>query len=607
MSQLPRRRSDPRTDLLRTLDDACPSRQHPRVLVDRTGLDRLRREVQSAPIPWQPLHNLACRLTSQASPDDDDEAALPAGGVLTLALAHSLWGDRRFLEGATGAIRQSLAVPDWTAGPPGARTLDERAATWASELALAGDLLWDQLSGKLRAALLHQLEARAVGIFPGLRRQAAQPWARRRCQAQAIVHGHLGIATMSAFEVLPDWRDGLRPALEGVLDFLEGTADRAFPEGLAGWQDAIGELAWFALALRAFTDGAVDLFNHPALRAVHDFACHLQMPDGTLGVAGSPVRPAGWLMDLLAREFGNPILATLPRAAPAPADLVRTALCPHLCVPAAEASERGPSSRYLPHHNTVSLRDNWEPGAVRVALCAGVAGSADGPDAGALLVQQGRQVLFRSRGCSFLVDADGPGADAEPGRLTAVELGGPIRWALADLTGTYWPRLHRFRRYVLQVPPATVVLVDDVAATSPRHMRWRLAHSGQVSMQAAGFLVQQGPTVARIAFPLLDRRARYRLTEESWTTFRPTDGPEPQSEETRLVTVSPLHRTRHWIVVAVIHLLDQQTSSDAVEDVRLSPDGRLQFTARLPDGDGLSASAVEVDLLAQQVHVAPRG
>ena len=341
------------------------------------------------------------------------------------------------LDGALSAIQRALALRGWTATVAGIPAIDERAATWSSELALAADLLWDWLPAKLRARLLHHLEARAVGVFPGLRRAGHQPWARHRCREQVVVHSHLGLATMAVYEVLDDWRHGLRPALEGVLDFLENDGGRPFREGLASWQDAIGELVWFGLALRSFTRGEVDLFTHPALEAAHDYAWRLQGPGGQPGVAGGPqVATAGWLTAVLAREYGRSALP--PTAPPGTDQVLRSALCPQLGRrPAGSAGHVQQPGWFLPNLNLVSLQAEPGPGALRVVLRAGGIDGASGGDVGSLAIQQGTDVLLTCAGCPVTVNGERPEPGTGVARFVAADLQGRLPWAVADLTATY--------------------------------------------------------------------------------------------------------------------------------------------------------------------------
>ena len=64
----------------------------------------------------------------------------------------------------------------------------------------------------------------------------------------------------------------------------------------------MGAAAWFAEALRAGTDGAVDLFRHPYLRQTAAFALYLTTPDlGAFNFGDNPYAPpSAELLALLA-------------------------------------------------------------------------------------------------------------------------------------------------------------------------------------------------------------------------------------------------------------------------------------------------------------------
>jgi hypothetical protein len=543
-----------RARLLAATDGLAPPSRHPRVFSDRLGVLR-RRAAADAPARSALRRALADLAHSEPAPPRD-----LAGRALALASGYATLHEPAFLQDAVALTERLVLARTWAAPECARHAIDEDAAVVASNLALVCDLLWDDLPPRLRETSLHRLEGRVVGLFPGVRSARPPDWVRHRSAAQAIIHAHLAIAVVAAGEVLPDWRHGLRPALEGMLDFLDGPpATQPFRDGPARWQEAVRELSWAGAALEAFSGGRIDLSSHPFLCGNAAFDRHLCCPDGEPALEG---------------------LAARPVLAPA-LDAARSLLAGPAPPPAGESL-----SKCFADLDLVTMRSDWSAGAAFLALHGAGGALVIGDDRRRLLLPAGEGPL--------LVDGEGPSSLPEPcPGIEAAHLAGPIPWVVCQLGPRYPGRLRSFLRTLLFVRPRGVVLIDDIVTEGPRHLQWQIAHRGDRATGADGFAIHEGGARARLMFPLLDReQMRYRIGEETRLLHFPAAA---RSVEEMVVSLAPLHRGRRWVTVAAIRI---GASPSAVRDVRLSGD-HLRFDASTEAG----ARVVEVGLGRRSVEI----
>jgi hypothetical protein len=621
--------------------DTLPIAGCPRyVYFDELGLHRLREQALAGSPDWQWIHAEAGRLADAPSPPRPRENE-PDAGVLQLAFAHAIWGEQRFLDAAARGIEAQLQAHTWVARFHKDVRLDLRCAVVASSLALACALLADQLPAALRCALRETLEARALHVFAEVRQTKSDWWTRKRMNWQAVINSHIGIALMALPEPSPRWRSRFRLAVEGVLDFLDHCPpDGSFPEGLSYWHYGIGELAWFALGCKTFSQGAIDLFDHPFLRATQDFPLYMATPDGCFDFEDCcNFAPNDWLIALLARAYRNPHLQQLVaplagsprphRKIEAPARGMRHQLCydPTL---AAEPLKALPCSGFFRDIDTVTMRSDWGPGATFLALHGGRNGVPHGHlDAGSLILGCAGQRIVPDAGfwrytngffdydgqrwdfdgtstlghTSLLVNEQGQGrGPADHARIERVDLGGPMESAVCDVTAAYGGRLRRFVRYLLFVKPRTVLLVDDIEAPEPAHLRWLLQYRGRVCLAGSSLLIENGPVFASVSFPQLAAGVAHRFSNEvRHSYYTPNVGSADKPHTIRYVSLSPVAAQTSWRLVTIIQLSEGAPAQAALTPLPGEPD-ELRLALSTPEGRSLQLG---INFRSRELTAAP--
>jgi hypothetical protein len=518
------------------------ARERPRLLCS----DRLGELGRSVPPgsgdSWSALKRRAHELASgaRAFSPVPGEAAHEA---LVLAMAYEVWGYAPFLEGSLRVTRRLLALRIW-GERPGA--IDESTAVTASALALLCDLSWGRLPHRMRSSLLHRLEARAIGIFPAVHRQRGTSGVR--WDAQATIDSHIGVATMALPELLDDWRAGILPALRGVLEFL----DRLLERGGTDWSpsrraSALGDVVWFSLLASRFAGKDLGLFRHPGFIGATEII-HESSTRATTDAGASAV------------------------------DVVRAVLfllCPEAPVSGARSGGGGPANgrtTELPTERTAG-------GPFAILQWGDGQGCVEDDVPGGLCIGAGSRVLLAPGGLAPIQVADEgqPESVIRPSRILAANFDGPIEWLLCEI-GRLPHGVRSFRRCVAHVPPDVVVILDEVSADWPRHLRWQVSYTGEASIAPRSFVVREAGSVLTAHFPLLDRRARYRFTNEIRERH---SGPRGACTITRrkLITLSPLHPRRRWIVGTVIQVSDREQAGNA-EPVALVGPGGVTFDLR---------------------------
>ena len=600
---------------------------HPRVFVDAQALLRLRNAAARGGPSWESIREdadqLAASILAGGRPRLRENE--PDGGALSLAFAFAVWAEPSFLQAVQRLLSPVLDSPSWVAGPHKGLRLDLRSAVVGSSLALTCDLLGTDLSAAERSAVAVALESRVLSAFAEIWAGRLEWWTTRRMNWQAVIGGHVGLALLAQPDTHPAWRQRLRMALEAVLDFLDHCpADGSFAEGPTYWHYGVGELAWFALGLRTATGGAIDLFQHPYLRATQLLPLYLSTPDGCFDFEDSfDYRMDGWFIALLAREYRNPQLQGLvapfshrirpPRKIDAPARGMRHVLCHDPQLPAL-GPETLPPSRHFPDTDLVTMRSDWSPDATFVALQGGSNCVPHGHlDAGSFIVGgRGHKLLpdggfwpytagffeYKERRWDFdgvstfghnllLVDERGQGADAAcRARLEHVQLGmgpGPrVDWVVCDITDAYADRLHRHVRYLALVSPRSVIVVDDILCIGPRRLRWLLQYRGQASLHPTSLTVSQPGARANVCFPLLPGPLPYCLSREVRQSHYVPNVDDGRPQQVQFVSLSPLPPVDRWLVAAVIDIGDGSGPGVAARALP-APDGqlRLQLTGAL--------------------------
>jgi len=585
---------------------------HPRTFVTASMLKTLRERAAREGGAWDAMRTAALQtakttLAGPLPPLDPNTTA--EGAALQLAFVHALWPDAGLVEAALAHIARAFACDNWVWHGHRPLRMDLYSSAATAHIAIAYDLLYDSLSEEQRGWIVRGLLARDLSWFFEIAAAKSEWWTKCRMNWQSVMMGNLGIAIMCTMERVPEWQRGIAMAIEGVVEVLdEEGPDGSHREGLGYWHYGIGEAAWFGLALKTFTGGQVNLFEHPYLRATRDFPLHMNTPDGgcfDFEDCGSHAQ-GDWLVALLAREYRDSALQSLVRV-PEVMDM-RFAVCYD---PSLDASlpDETPTAHYFPCTQTVCLRSGWNVDATFVAFHAGKTTVPHAHlDVGSFIVgSHGRRLVPDSGVWTYdhyhgFFDVSGPRWDFDGNAtlghslllvdgqgqrygeehyaaIQSVELGKGADRIVCDVQPAYGTLLSRFIRYFVYLRPNIVVVLDDIASAVPRHFAWLLQYAGTVELGKGRWRIRNGDAAADVIFWGAKQEDGYRMTEERRTSHYRSAYSTDITRVVQFVSVGPMHRQREWRPAAVIVVGDATMHDCEAEFTSAGPVVTVAVTA----------------------------
>lgn len=549
--------------------------EHPRVFLSKAKLSRLRERSTKEGTAWERmLENAESTAREPLKPLGPDDR--PAQGVVELAFAYALWEDELFLRALLSRIERAFECENWVWHGHRRTRMDLLSSNTTSAIALAYDWLYETLSDSERTWLIEGLKARDLTWFFEIASRKTEWWTNCRMNWQSVMMSNLGVTILATLDQVPDWREGLKLAIEGVVEVLdEEGEDGSHREGVSYWAYGIGESAWFALALKEATKSLINLFEHPYFDATRNFALYMLTPDGGCfdfeDCHWSSER--SWLIALLAREFRDTALQSL--VSPPESMNVRFALSydPSL---EARLEEETPTSFFFPCIGTVSMRSDW---GERATLLCFHAGKTTVPhshlDVGSFIIgTRGERLIpdsgvwrydhyhgfFDTSGPRWDYDAnstighnlilvDGEGerfGEEHYGEILSVELGGDVEWVVSDLRRLYAPLLSRFVRYFVFVKADAVVVLDDISSEEPRHFEWLLQFSGELSLNKHRARIRKGDALAELFLHGIQQSEGYRVSLHRRITHYTTAYSDEASREVKFLSFGPIHRQKLW-------------------------------------------------------------
>ena len=489
----------------------------PGLLYDGDDLARLRARAETEPDIVRPVIDKARTLLEAGDVTMAPEPYYALGKLNTLISAHMLRPEREFEDFILALLDTTADAPTWICHVHPGMRCDHCAPNTASAVAMAVDALGAALPAETERRLT--LRAAELCLTPFLQccRDRSEFWARRehRFNWRIMTCGEAGLAALGLD--VPDREDIVAYALEGVCDIL----DRVPPEG--DWEEGPGYWAGtllhglrFALALKRITDGRVDLFAHPALRATADYFTCTTLPGGSVfNYADNGPRISPTPLHLLARQLRLGALARTARRMG-----FRDAWDLLLDDPDLPGEEPGPElkTRVFPTTGIGVTRSDWSDDATFVGLKSGPTSVGHSHlDIQSVVLSKGGTPLLIDPGIwpygskigffdsspggrrwdfdanatvahnTVLVDGQGQSCATEyEGRIIAWGADQDLSWFVSDGAAAYPGLLTRFRRTIVLAGTDVALIYDDLASDRPRHWEW-LAH---VAGQLAG-----GPSV----------------------------------------------------------------------------------------------------------------
>ncbi len=276
---------------------------HPGLYFSKEDVPGLRAKAAARPEFFQPLVDKA-----QARMKDSE-----IHGVTMfpeeLSIIHAITGEERYSEAAMKATWEILSEPEWVPLPHKPLRVDLTVARNAGVLAEVYDVLYDVLSESERTRIREAILERALNLFLEIIREESEWWTGSQNNWRTIIVGNMATAALCLRETYPEARECAKSALDGVLTLLDLCGkDGGYYEGPSYWAAGIGECIRFAEILRRISEGAVDVFDHPYLKATGEFGLHCTTGDGgsfNFGDAGYSAVNSTY-MAKLAAEYQNP-------------------------------------------------------------------------------------------------------------------------------------------------------------------------------------------------------------------------------------------------------------------------------------------------------------
>jgi hypothetical protein len=576
--------------------------QHPRLLLDRSGFEDLKKRLQTdatlqewdkhlrreadkllkAPLPRHVLPDGLRLLSTSRSVMDR---------TYTLALAYRLHGDRRHLERLWQELETVAAFPDFNPK----HFLDTAEMTHA--LAVAYDWLYDSWTEGQRATVRRAITDK--GLKPGLEvYRKANWWARAIHNWNQVCNGGM---TMGALAIADEDRELageiLRHAIASVPLAMKSYApDGAWPEGPGYWAYATQYNVVMIAALRSALGTDFGLSDRKGFAETGLFPLYMTGPtDRCFNFEDSGDHaPRASCLFWLAERFQQPACTWFAEtsAKPTPLGMIwrrRPGQDP--------AAAKLPLDRYWRHVEVATFRSRWnDPKAVFVGIQAGSnrvnhnhldlgsfvldalgqrwAADLGGDDYNLPGYFGGKRYTYyrlRAEGHNTLVlnpdqrpDQD-PKAEAKISRFVSE---GQRAFAVADLTPAYAKHARRVERGVALFDRRSVLVQDEVEAKQPAELWWFMHTPAAIALGEDGrtaTLDRQGVKLqARILDPAA---ARFEVRQAGPLPTSPNPDGQARNQDVRKLAIH-LAKVEKLRLAVVFTPLDGQAGAAPARKVQ---------------------------------------
>jgi hypothetical protein len=582
----------------------------PRLFVPAGGVERLRALAGDNGAEWRQLKEAADAAVGRGS----------GRAVAACGLAYLASGERGYAETLLAGAELTLGMENWVHSTHRSQGLavDLLVAHHARHLAWVYDWLHDALSADQRGRIREAILRRGLELFVPVHQNGSEWWARVTHNWRAVICGEMGLAAMALAGEWPRAKESLRESLEGVLATLDANPeDGSYVEGLGYWSYGMGMTTWFVEALRTFTGGAVDLYQHPYMQRTADFALYLTTPElGSFNFGDDGYRPpSAELLSLLAARTGNASAQWLVERIGGFSPL---SLLWRPEAPAPRPPADLPLVKSFPAAGATVMRSDWSDQAVYLGLKTGATTANHSHlDINSLLLTAfGERLLVDSgiwhydhgggffdtgnRRWDYLANAtgghstllvDGEGqryGEAYRGEVVHLESTPQYSYAVAAGADAYGPEVTRFDRHVLLAAEGYVLVIDDVETDGPRRLEWRWQTRGQAELARLAedrWHILHGCAALDVDLLWPDANSGRTVTRSRVVAhYLPGFDEHPKLDEEALayVAVVPLHRQHGAVTVVVLH--PRQAGAEAAPPARLVSRDHEQVEIAVPRG-----------------------
>ena len=559
------------------------------------------------------------RRADEILADPDVFASEPAwhhrhqGPIRDLATAAWLFEEERLASMSSRLLDRAASAETWVAPVHEPMVCDHVAANVGATFALSMDLLstWltDDHIQRYRAA------AREKCLDPFLRacRGRETPWARRDCVSnwRIMTCGDAGLAGLGTAHEEDDLNEILAHAVEGVVDIL-GTIpeDGDYVEGPHYFVATLGMGLRFLRALCRLRPDVERHLHHPRLAGVADYLLHVTEPDGRVfdyfdnGLDWSADERATMLLLAAMQRRGD--LAQLARSGD-------TVSLTHLVWDAPDVASSPPSGSTSAHFRTsglVTCRSEWSETATYVGFRSGPNTFGHSHlDCGGFVISSGPTRLAVDEGVwpyahflgffdtaerrwtfdandtighnTLLIDGRGQLCDeAAPGRIARYVSAEHGTVAVADMSDVYGDLVDECVRWLVYLPPDTVVVFDRVRSATPRRAEWLLHHRGEIGSEDDddAWAVRVGDTSLTVNRLLRDDADPWRVSDVSRAThYVESNGLTRQRRSIRYRAWGPIRAKTQHDLLAVLTVGEPAGEASATvtsESVEVTAAGR---------------------------------
>ena len=609
-------------ELLAKLANAtvAPPETRPRVLLGAEEVDKARERAKATPGFIDSLAEAA----REASASEDLFGAEPElpyfcqTPLRSLANAAFILEDEAFAARALEGVEVMFSFPpeEWVARPHRPMRCDHAMLNVASAIGISTDLCASAWPDDAVTSISERINAYTVSRFLETWEKQDAHWSSPdyHWNWKIMCCGEMGTAALACAEEISNLDAVLPAALAGCLDILDFVPPEGdWAEGPGYWLGTLGHGVRFGVGLKRATGGAVDLFEHPALRITGDYIVHVTEPDGQVYNFNDNGISLGASLDTLL------LLASLRRRG----DWARTARASdHATVerviwddPSLADAIPEATSRSYPTTGVVTMRSGWDEQATFVGLKSGSSAVGHSQlDANSFVVSSrgerllidegiwpyghdlgffdsagGKRWNFDGNGTighnTLMVDGEGQRYGAGyPGRIVSFDAGGEVDVAVGDATEAYGGKLTRYLRTLAFLKPDVVLVYDRVSSEEPRILEWLFHHRAEVSGDERLTEFRRNGVTLSLSRVIPEHMECWRMSDVKRTsTYTESNQHRPKRVSVEYRGFGPFHPCREIEVLWAIHAGDACDRPEV--EASAGDDGAVTARAVFRDGN----------------------
>ena len=575
-----------------------PECKRPHLLFGASDVPAIRERARSHPDVMERVRRTCADLMAGEAGDANALQPYISGAeAVRVAEGYVMLGDATCADWAKQRVDALLALDTWFSPVHvgGCRVCDHVMANVGAHVALVYDMIGDRYGGAESRAVLAGLSRLLFDPFIDGTGATPEWWARRDMPSnwKIMTCGDAGLAVCAFAGRWPQAPEALARAARGVIEILDGVPPEGdWGEGVGYWFGTLWLGLRFARALRRLTGGAVNLFEHPALKVTGDFLVMLTTPAGRV-YNFNDCNPQ-WgdnyseVLAMLAVEQGREDWMHLARLHPAASPVY------HACDDPAVAAHP-PSAQVAVFHasGAASLRSGWGADDTFVGFKSGPSDAGHSHlDANSFLIESRGKTLvpehaywpqahflgfFDSKQLRWNFDGpgtvghstllvDGQGQTWGPGlggRILTADSGKGWSCVSGEAAAAYPGLLTKFVRTIMLIGADCIVVRDVVECAVERYIEWLLHYEGSVRSEGLHSVVECAG-VRLVVTPFLpDRRNGWRVSDVvRASTYECSDTRQDVVRTVRYRSFSPFRRAAKAEYLFGMHVNGREQGDD---------------------------------------------